>query len=225
MNEKNGDWAGQTSLPWVMRGSSARKRRPQKWRGPLPGGERRVLDPRLPLLPHPGNVRMRLERSGLGRLEVGGVRVPTHPNGQRLQGSSAGGKPRTRGGGRGAKSGLGHPRSGWVTLGGSVRSKVSGSASEKWVILSWPQRGGLSARQGHRARGTEGVNAPGPPPPLPAPPPASGRRKVTAGARPGLRPRPPRPQPRPPCPSCAPRAATRAPRSAAAPARAAMSLG
>lgn len=162
----------------------------------------------------------------LGKLEMCGVPVPTHPNGLappgKLCGAGGGGQgPRTRG----AKSGLGHPRSSWVTLGGSACCEVSGSFSEKWVIPSWPQRGGLSARQGHRARGAEGVNAPGPPPPLRAPPPAAERRKVTVGARPGLRPRPLCPQSRPPSPSCAPRAATRAPRSAAAPAWAAMSLG
>ncbi|KAL0624829.1 UDP-GlcNAcbetaGal beta-1,3-N-acetylglucosaminyltransferase 7 [Plecturocebus cupreus] len=48
---------------------------------------------------------------------------------------------------------------------------------------------GVKAAAG-RARGAEGVKAPGPPP-LPAPPPAAGKRKVAAGARPGLRPRPP----------------------------------
>ena len=110
-----------------------------------------------------------------------------------------------------------------MTLGGCTRSGTSGFASEQWATPSRPRCAGPGARpRGWRAGGAEGVNAPGPPPPLQAPPPVSGKRKVTAGARPDLLPRPPPARVPALVPACLPpsgaaalRAATRALRSAA----------
>lgn len=207
--------------PWVAgRGRPAWEGGKGAGRGKRAGGRK----PRPPLPPSPRKSPpgARGKRRGPERsasVEVGGVQVPTHPEGPKPQGNSAG-EAAAPGAGRfswAPKFRLLRSRSGWGTLGGSARSPGPAGTSGTWAIAAPRGADGWA-----RGRGEGGPGAPKglrhlgrrlPSRPLLRP---RGRGKLRRGrgrASAPARPRP-GPGPRPPSPSrgaqsCDPRAPLR----------------